>query len=147
MNAINPKPTSSPAELATVLEGVGLQLTEWTQALRRVDEVLRASAETQHMMDETLRRHEHVLAQIAEARGLLADLQAEKLQMQADWEANKKRWEAERHEQLQGFLAERDRLQSEIDGLQKRRTEGEQALGALRAILANVRSHLDGMTE
>jgi chromosome segregation ATPase len=147
MKAIDLKQAPSPAELATTLEGVGPQLAEWTQVLRHVDEVLRASADAQQTIDETRRRHEHLLAQITEARRALADLQAEKLQAQADWDASQKRWEAEQHEQLQGFLAERDRLLREIDGLQKRRIQGEEALSALRGVLANVRSHLDGMSD
>jgi chromosome segregation ATPase len=147
MNSIDLKQTSSPAEMATSLEALAPQLAEWAQALRHVDEVLRASAQAQQVTDETRRRHEHVLAQITEARRTLAELQAEKLQAQADWDANQKSWEAEHHEQMRGLLAERDRLQRELERLRKRRAQGEQALSTLRAVLADARSHLDSMTD
>jgi chromosome segregation ATPase len=147
MNPIDLKRTPSPAEMATSLEAVAPQLAEWAQALRHVDEVLQASSHAQQVMDETRRRHEHVLAQITEARRTLAELQAEKLQAQADWDASQKLWEAEHHEQMRGLLSERDRLQREIERLQKRRARGEQALSALRAVLADVRIHLDSMTD
>jgi endo-1,4-beta-D-glucanase Y len=136
----------APAELATTLDTLGRQLSQWTQTLRNVDEVLRICAESQQLTEETRKRHEQILAQIAEAERTLADIQAERLQLQADRDATQERWEAEDQEQMQAFLAERERLQREIEGLQKRRRQGEEALSVLRTVLATVRSQLDSMS-
>jgi chromosome segregation ATPase len=147
MDASDRKHSPSPAELASALEAVGPQLSEWAHALRQVEDLLRASAETQERMSDTRRQYEHILSQIAEARRTLADFHAEKVQVQADWEASQKRWEGEHRELMEGFFAERSRVQREIDALQKRLGQGEQALSTLRATLASIRSRLDSMTD